>query len=99
MLRQPRRIEPRKGSSVLGSHARLQSVLSAASDAADPIGCPEQNDGPARSPALRQKHEGVESGAIAHRYRGLKSASAAGSIGELHRCAPVTKEPVLAPAL
>src|SRR6516162_8138111 len=38
MLRQPRRIEPRKGSSVLGSHARVQSVLSRASDAVIPYG-------------------------------------------------------------
>src|SRR6516165_8139722 len=38
MLRQPRRIEPRKGSSVLGSHALVQSVLSRASDAVIPYG-------------------------------------------------------------
>ena len=53
----------------------------------DPVGRAMQDDGPSRPAALRQKHEGVEPGAIAHRYHGLRSASVAGSIGEPHgRC-------------
>jgi hypothetical protein len=38
------------------------------------IGCPVQDDRPAWPAALRQKHEGVEPGAVAHRHHDLKTA-------------------------
>jgi hypothetical protein len=64
----------------------------------DPVRRAMQDDRPAPSAALGQKHESVEPRAVAHRHHGLESASA-GSIGELHRCTPSKKEPVVKPAL
>ena len=38
------------------------------------VGCPVQDDRPAWPAALRQKHEGVEPGAVEHRHHDLKTA-------------------------
>src|SRR5262249_36934950 len=57
------------------------------------IGRAVQNDRVTRSTTLRQKHEGIEPDAVAHRYHGLEAACAAGVLS-VHRlpssCCPYT---------
>src|SRR6516225_6634789 len=98
MLHQPRRSEPRKGSSGLGTYAVAQSVLSWAFDAVIPYSVRRKMTGQRGPPLSSKKYERVEPRAVAHRHHRLERPSA-DSIREPHGYAPTKKEPVIAPAL
>jgi len=75
-LHQPRRSEPRKGSSRLGTQAVAQSVLSWAFDAVIPYSVRCKMTGQRGPPLSSKKYERVEPRAVAHRHHRLERPSA-----------------------